>query len=250
MKSIDFTSFDGVNLKVHEMGEGRPLFLLHGLFSNAHINWIKYGHADALVRAGYRLIMPDLRAHGESDAPQEAAYYPKDVIIHDIEALMMHYGITDYDMAGFSLGARSCMKLLVNGARPKRVALGGMGWEGLNGWSKRQKFFREVVANYHTTVRGDVHYMPVQFMKTTSIDPVAAGYFLHSFGTIDVEVLQNINIPTIVICGDDDQDNGSGQLLADNLKNAKFSEIKGNHMSSVTQSSYGQIMADFLSCAL
>lgn len=245
VESIDFTSFDGVNLKVHEMGEGRPLFLLHGLFSNAHINWIKYGHADILVDAGYHLIMPDLRAHGQSGAPQEAEYYPKDVIIHDMEALMMHYGFKDYDMAGFSLGARSCVKLLINGARPKRLALGGMGWEGLNGWSKRQKFFRDVITNYHSSTRGDAHYMPVQFMKTTGIDPIAAGHFLNSFGTLDVDVLKEIFIPTIVICGDQDQDNGSGELLASHLNNAKFAEISGNHMSSVTQKSYGLKMAEF-----
>jgi pimeloyl-ACP methyl ester carboxylesterase len=48
------------------MGEGRPLVLIHGLFSSAFTNWIRYGHAARLARAGFRLIMPDLRAHGES----------------------------------------------------------------------------------------------------------------------------------------------------------------------------------------
>ena len=36
----------------HEMGEGRPVVLLHGLFSDADINWIKFGHAAALADAG------------------------------------------------------------------------------------------------------------------------------------------------------------------------------------------------------
>ncbi|MEP2379150.1 alpha/beta fold hydrolase, partial [Parasphingorhabdus sp.] len=69
--SWTFSSFDGVNLKVHEMGDGNPIILLHGLFSNADMNWIKFGHAQKLVDADFRVIMPDLRAHGESEAPHE-----------------------------------------------------------------------------------------------------------------------------------------------------------------------------------
>ena len=61
-----FTAADGVDLAWHELGEGRPLVLLHGLFSDADTNWLKFGHAAAIAAAGFRVIMPDLRAHGES----------------------------------------------------------------------------------------------------------------------------------------------------------------------------------------
>ncbi len=245
LTSFDFTSFDGVTLKVHEMGEGKPLLLLHGLFSNAHVNWIKYGHAETLVNAGFRLIMPDFRAHGDSGAPHAAECYPENVIIKDIEALIEHLNLQDYHLAGFSLGARSCAKLVINGARPKRLGLSGMGWEGLNGWGKRQQFFLDVVEHYHSTKRGDPYYMPVQFMKTTGIDPIAARHLLRSFGSLDVDILKDIDIPTIVICGDKDQDNGNGQTLANNLLNGRFEEITGNHMSSVVQKSLGEKMAQF-----
>ena len=40
------------------------MILLHGLFSDAHMNWIKFGHAERIAREGFRVIMPDLRAHG------------------------------------------------------------------------------------------------------------------------------------------------------------------------------------------
>ena len=36
-------SFDGVELAVRSLGEGRPVLLLHGLFSEAQTNWIKFG---------------------------------------------------------------------------------------------------------------------------------------------------------------------------------------------------------------
>ncbi len=247
VNSSDFTSFDGVKLKVHEMGEGRPLLLLHGLFSNAYMNWIKYGHVDTLVKAGFHLIMPDLRAHGDSDAPHDSTAYPVDVLVQDIEALIDAYALDHYDLAGFSLGARTSAKLVINGIWPRRLILCGMGWEGLNGWGNRRDFFLECVRHYHDAKRGDEYYFPVQFMKTTGIDPIAAEQLLLSFADLETNILREIDIPTLIICGDKDRDNGSGPLLADKLKNGQFAEISGNHMSSVTQKALGENIANFLS---
>src|SRR4051812_43265444 len=41
-----WTASDGVELAFHELGQGRPVVLLHGLFSDANMNWIKFGHAE------------------------------------------------------------------------------------------------------------------------------------------------------------------------------------------------------------
>ena len=68
-----FASFDGVELAIHRLGRGRPVVLLHGLFSDANTNWVRFGHARRLVDAGFEAIMPDLRAHGQSEAPHDPA---------------------------------------------------------------------------------------------------------------------------------------------------------------------------------
>ena len=47
-----WTASDGVELAWHEMGEGRPVILLHGLFSDADTNWIKFGHAARIAAEG------------------------------------------------------------------------------------------------------------------------------------------------------------------------------------------------------
>ena len=72
-RTYSLPGFDGAALAVHEMGDehARPLMLVHGLFSNAETNWIKYGHAQMVADAGFRVIMPDLRAHGMSAAPHD-----------------------------------------------------------------------------------------------------------------------------------------------------------------------------------
>ncbi len=66
-----WTASDGIQLAWREVGEGRPVILLHGLFSDAQMNWIKFGHAERIAAAGFRVIMPDLRAHGLSGKPHE-----------------------------------------------------------------------------------------------------------------------------------------------------------------------------------
>src|SRR3546814_6812965 len=62
-----FEARDGVRLAWREMGEGAPLVLLHGLFSSAEVNWIKFGTAARVAADGFRVIMPDLRVHGRSE---------------------------------------------------------------------------------------------------------------------------------------------------------------------------------------
>ena len=44
-----FDSFDGAELAWSEVGEGRPVVLFHGFFSDAATNWLRYGHAEAIA---------------------------------------------------------------------------------------------------------------------------------------------------------------------------------------------------------
>jgi pimeloyl-ACP methyl ester carboxylesterase len=246
MKTYKFTSFDGVQLAVHEMGEGRPLLLLHGLFSHADMNWIKFGHAQKLAGAGYRVIMPDFRAHGHSDAPHDPAAYPQDVLLTDILALLDHLALDEFDLGGFSLGARTAAKLLCNGVKPRRAMLMGMGWEGLHGWDNRRQFFIDAINMRDSVKRDDPHFMAVQFFKSQKIDPVAALLMLNSFGPMDTSLLPNLDLPIAVICGANDADNGSAPMLAEKLAQAEYFEIPGSHMSSVTEGALSDAMIAFL----
>ena len=53
-------------------------------------------------------------------------------------------------------------------------------------------------------------------------------------------------MPTLVVFGDKDADNGSAPRLAGALPQARYVEIPGTHMSSVTQKELGMAMVDFL----
>ena len=238
--------FDGTPLAVHRMGAGRPLVLLHGLFSSAEMNWIKWGHAATIAEAGFEVIMPDLRVHGASGKPHDPAAYPGDVLAKDLAALVAALGLVDYDLGGFSLGSRTSVRAVIGGLTPKRLGLGGMGLEGLAGWTGRQAFFIDAIDRFDSVRQGDPAYYTVQFMKSMKIDRVAARLLLGTMTDTDPAALAAITMPTLVVCGDEDRDNGSPDKLAAALPNAVHAVIPGTHMGCVTKPELGRTIRDWL----
>ncbi|WP_188237650.1 alpha/beta fold hydrolase [Sphingopyxis sp. LK2115] len=245
-----FEARDGVRLAWRETGPeaggGRPVVLLHGLFSSGEVNWIKFGTAGRIAAEGYRVIMPDLRVHGSSDAPHEEAFYPSDVLVRDLEDLVAHLGLIDFDLGGFSLGARTSVRAVVAGMKPRRLILGGMGLAGLAGWQRRGAFFKRAIAEYETAKRGDDTWLSIQFMKTMKVDRIAAGHLLDSFTDTPPDALAALTMPVLVVCGEQDRDNGSAEELVAELPDARLATIPGTHMSSVTEAALGEAIAAFL----
>jgi len=241
-----FTAPDGVRLAWRELGDGRPLVLIHGYFSTAFINWIRYGHAARIAAEGFRVIMPDLRGHGDSGRPHDPSAYPPDVLADDGLALVAHLGLDDYDLAGYSLGGRTSTRMLVKGAAPRRVVLSGMGLQGILDTAGRGEYFRHVLTHLGSFERGSTEWMTEGFLKTTGGDPVALLNVLETFVDTTRDELAAIDRPVLVVTGAEDDDNGSGQALADAIPGGRFQSIPGNHMSAVTKPELGEAIAGFL----
>lgn len=97
---------DGVTLAfVHEGAGGYPLLLLHGYPETKRIWWRNVG---PLAAAGYEVVAPDLRGHGDSDLAPDGCY---DVAAFslDVRALMHdvlghdRYGVVGGDVGGVVL---------------------------------------------------------------------------------------------------------------------------------------------------
>src|SRR3982751_6930004 len=238
---------DGVRLAYHELGQGSPVVVLHGLFSDANMNWIKFGHAARIAAEGFQVIMPDLRAHGLSGKPHGAEHYPAGVLARDVRELVSLLELAEFDVGGFSLGARTTVEAIGEGMKPGRAILGGAGLEGLRNWKRRKTFFLEAIAGFDTIQRGDPHWLSIQFMKSQKVDRIAAALLLDSFEDAFMSWLEAFTMPTLVVCGDQDDDNGSAEELANVLPNARFVEVPGTHMSSVTKPEFGEAIAESLS---
>jgi pimeloyl-ACP methyl ester carboxylesterase len=242
-----FEARDGARLGYRELGTGRPLVLIHGFFSTAGVNWVRYGHAEKIAASGFRVIMPDLRGHGDSAKPHDPAAYPPDVLTDDGLALIETLRLDDYDLGGYSLGARTTVRMLARGAAPRRAVVAGMGLEGMVNARGRGEFFRRVLANPGTFRRGSAEWMAEAFLKTVGGDPVALLAVLDTAVDTPAETIGRIPIPTLVAAGAEDHDNGSAAALAAAFAHGRYVELPGNHMSAVAKPELGTAIVDFLS---
>ncbi|HWL47692.1 MAG TPA: alpha/beta fold hydrolase [Sphingomonadaceae bacterium] len=242
-----FAAEDGVRLAWRETGpaDGWPVVLLHGLFSDGYTNWVRYGHAARLAARGLRVILPDLRGHGASGRPHDPAAYPPDILARDGAALIAHLGLRDFDLGGYSLGARTAVRMLIAGLRPRRAAIAGMGREGLLDTGRRARHFRAILQGIGTHRQGSPEWMAEAFLKTTGGDPQALLPLLDSFVDTPEAALRVLATPCLVVIGAEDGDNGSAAELAALLPDARLETIPGNHMSAVTKPDLGDALAAF-----
>lgn len=243
-----FHGRDGLPLAYRELGEGRPLLLIHGYFSTATVNWIKYGHAERIAERGFRVVMPDLRAHGDSSKPHDAASYPPDVLADDAFALLDHLGWSggDFDLAGYSLGARTVLRLMVRGATPRRAVIAGTGTEGVVDAAGRGGYYRDVLTNMGSFERGSSKWRAEMFLRSVDGDPKALVRILDTFVDTPVEQLAALTTPTLVTVGVEDEFRETAIELARVLPHCEYEEIPGDHMGAVAKPELGEAIARFL----
>jgi pimeloyl-ACP methyl ester carboxylesterase len=107
---------DGLSLAVRVEGAGTPVVLLHGFPDSSHV-W--RNQIPALVDAGFLVVAPDLRGHGDSDKPQEVEAYHLTTIANDVVAILDHLGLERAHVVGHDFGA--ALAWVVAGLHPERV---------------------------------------------------------------------------------------------------------------------------------
>jgi pimeloyl-ACP methyl ester carboxylesterase len=94
---------DGTKIHYEVEGSGPPLVLVHG-FSNSLRGWQDYGYVDAL-KDDYRLVMYDVRAHGDSGDPHGLESYTPELHVSDVLAVMHDLRIDRAHYFGYSFGS-------------------------------------------------------------------------------------------------------------------------------------------------
>ena len=242
-----FASFDGQSIAYRTLGEGRPTLLIHGFLADGPSNWIVPGIAAAVVRLGRRVILPDLRGHGASAAPEDLAFWPPDTLARDQEALVAHLGLTDYDLVGYSLGARTAVRLMVRGARPGRAVLGGMGDTGIMQAGARAAMFEDGIRHGEAAADPRSGRVIQAMMAARDLKPAAMLGVLASFAPTSEDEIRAIPVPTRVVSGDRDQDNGSAEALAALLPAGDVRIVTGDHLSAVADPGLTEAVTGFLS---
>jgi pimeloyl-ACP methyl ester carboxylesterase len=235
---------DGVSLTYYEHGGGRPLVLLHGYNAPAMPTWLDTGIAERLASDGHRVIMPDLRGHGSS-VPSTLAY-PRDALVEDLLTLIARLELGEYDLGGYSLGARIVARALTAGATPRRAFIGGTGLEPILHAAGRGENYRRILSNLGTWEAGTPEAQFEGWVRQVGADPEALIRILDTFADTSAEDLAQVQVPTLIIAGDQDADRGSVEDLAAILPNGNLKRIPGDHFTALTSPELATAITNFL----
>jgi pimeloyl-ACP methyl ester carboxylesterase len=240
-----FRGRDGVQLAYRELGEGRPLILIHGYLGDALL-LIEAGLAGKLAAQGYRVIMPDLRGHGDSARPHDPAAYPPDVLADDGLALIERLGLTGYDLGGYSLGGRTVVRLLARGATPGHAIVGGQGLEAIIHTVGRGGRFRQLLTHFGTFGPGSPEQATEDWVTARGGDPVALAHVLDTFVDTPLAELARITVPTLILTGADDGHNDTAEALATALACGRYIKLPGNHGTAMATPQFVSAITGFL----
>lgn len=108
---------NGIELHVRDEGDGPLVVLCHG-FPELAYSWRH--QVPALVRAGHRVLAPDMRGYGRSSAPREVDAYDVLTLCADLTGLLDAVGQERAIFVGHDWGASVVWQLAV--LAPERVA--------------------------------------------------------------------------------------------------------------------------------
>jgi non-heme chloroperoxidase len=232
-----------IELYFEDHGSGDVVVLIHG-YPLSGSSWEK--QVPVLIAAGHRVITYDRRGFGKSSQPITG--YDYDTFAHDLHKLVTHLKLRDFTLAGFSMGGGEVARyigkygskdvskavfiasvppfLLKTPANPEGVD--GAVFEGIQKAivADRYVFFTEFFKNFYNTDRllgKRVSEQTIQASWNVAAGASAAATLacVSSWQEDFREDLKHINVPTLVLHGDDDR---ITPISASGLRTAKLIE--------------------------
>jgi pimeloyl-ACP methyl ester carboxylesterase len=224
-------TLNGAALCYQTHGTGEPLLLLHGGGGVAD-NWRLV--FDFAPPAGYQLIVPDLRGHGQSTNPSRRITFRQ--LADDVIALLDHLSISSAYMIGVSMGAKTLLHVATGfPTRVRRMVL-----------VSAAPFFpeptRAAMRAAAASVRSDADWALMRRWHSHGDDQIRALWNLGATLADDYEDLNftpsqlgTIAAPTLIVHGDRDW------LYPIGLAMELHSAIRNSHLWVVPNGGHGPI---------
>ncbi|MDB5200138.1 MAG: hypothetical protein JWO92_2101 [Chitinophagaceae bacterium] len=236
-----FSSFDRTKIYYEILGSGKPVLLIHG-FTGTSSDWKNKPLADSLLANGFKIILVDLRGNGLSGKPAIPEAYANNAEAKDLVGLMIFLGIKKYDAVGYSRGSIILASLLALDKNCKRAVIGGMGADFTNPlWPRRIGFYNALM---NDTIKGYEGFR--KYISGKGLDPMVLACQQKEQPSTSKEQLARLKQQVLIICGNQDTDNGKGSELQLLIPNSKFVEITGNHNSSAYTPEFAEKILSFL----
>ncbi len=244
-------------------GDGPPIILLHP-FPAHHEFWLPI---TPFLSTRYGLVMPDMRGHGESALGNGPATMRKHAL--DVARVMSDAGVERAAIVGVSIGGYTIFELwrhfrervsaivLCNTkASPDSADARNARLEAANSVLQRgtEPFFEGMVQRVlsETTLRSrpDLVEGALRMMRKMSAEDVAGVQRGMAERTDSVPVLKAINVPTLIITGDEDVLTGvpEAEQMKQNIPGSQMRVIpKAGHYSPWEQpEQVGRLLRKFL----
>jgi pimeloyl-ACP methyl ester carboxylesterase len=208
---------DDAEIVYRELGDGAPVVLLHPFPAN-HEFWLPVAQALAMR---YRVVLPDLRGHGDSGVGEGPATMEKHAA--DIARVMDDAGVGRAPLIGVSIGGYALFEFwrqhrgrvaalgLCNTKAPADTAEARAArLQGANDVLDRgtESFFESMIPRLlgKTTreTRPDLVAAALRMMRKMSSEDVAQVQRGMAERPDSVETLKTINVPTLLVTGDED----------------------------------------------
>lgn len=248
---------DGFSLHYESHGDGRPVVMLHGAAVSFAGNFGLCGWIERFNSRGLRCIGLDSRGHGETDKPYDSASYGTDVLCRDVIALIDHLGLDRVSVVGYSIGSTIALHLLH--AHPDRFHSGALvaTGDGLVGYPPRT--FPLIlptlayVLNRPEFPTDLPQHLAIYWTFAEQIGgdrkAIAAGAG-GAYPPCSIEEAGEIDVPVLVVSGDQDLVLGTGARLAEALPKSKYIEIAGaDHFSLALDETAQTAVGEFLAAS-
>ncbi len=236
---------------------GAPTVLLvHGFASDRRSNWVRTRWVSTLVDAGFRVIAPDLRGHGDSARPRNLAAYALPAFREDLTAVLdaeaPAKGATVH-LVGYSLGARLVHDYAQ--AHPERVRSITMGGPPIDGSFAGFDLAAATSARHGSGKALNAETARYLGMASSAgNDPeallrLAEAVRRRAFGPRSFQPRAGAaEHPLFIVAGDDDPVHEGARMLAEQLSGARFLGLPGrDHVSAVTSRVFRTAVVEFLS---
>jgi len=250
-----FASWDGLQIAYREWGRRAtalpPIVLHHGFVADAEVNWLATGVVGALTAAGRHVIAPDARGHGSSDKPHEPGRYGEQRMARDLAALLDEVGAERVDLVGYSMGAIVALIFSSEGARVRRLIVGGVGSgviecggvdrRGLSNESIIHALSVDDGANLEGS-RARPYRVLADALDADRQALVAQARSVHRAGV----ALGRISAPTLVLAGDRDPMAVRPEVLAAAIPDGRLELVRGDHFGALADPRFAATIVDFL----
>lgn len=240
-----FASFDGVQLSYDAVGDGPLVVLLHGFASQSFTNWVRPGVADDIADAGFRVVMLDMRGHGESGKPHEPSAYADGAMAKDVLALLDELDADACALVGYSMGAGVALRLLTEPS-VRSAVLAGVGARLFETARDNAAIADALEAEDKTSIADPVARSFRDFADVTRADKAALAAIQRAPRVPPPEDLSDVRIPVLVLTADDDPLAGPPAGLAERIPGARVETVPGTHLNVVNHPSFRRAIVDFL----